>query len=130
MANPTKVPFVDLVKPHKELKSELLAVVTQAFSTAGFIGGPMVEGFEREFAKFCETKYCVGVNSGTDALRFAFIAAGIGQDDIVITVPTLLSPRRRRSLRRARRLPSWISTNRPTRWTPKTEELSGIAVRS
>jgi len=87
MANPTKVPFLDLVKPHQELESELLAVVKEAFSTAGFIGGPMVEGFEREFANFCDTKYCVGVNSGTDALRFAFMAAGVGQGDIVITVP-------------------------------------------
>lgn len=87
MANPTKVPFLDLVKPHQELESELLAVVKQAFSTAGFIGGPMVEGFEREFAAFCDTKYCVGVNSGTDALRFAFMAAGVGHGDIVITVP-------------------------------------------
>jgi dTDP-4-amino-4,6-dideoxygalactose transaminase len=87
MANPTKVPFLDLVKPHQELESELLAVVKQAFSTAGFIGGPMVEEFEREFAKFCDTKYCVGVNSGTDALRFAFMAAGVGHGDIVITVP-------------------------------------------
>ncbi len=87
MANPTKVPFLDLVKPHQELESELLAVVKQAFSTAGFIGGPMVEGFEREFANFCDTKYCVGVNSGTDALRFAFMAAGVGHGDIVITVP-------------------------------------------
>ena len=87
MANPTIVPFLDLVKPHQDLEPELLAVVKQAFSTAGFIGGPMVEGFEREFAKFCDTKYCVGVNSGTDALRFAFMAAGVGHGDIVITVP-------------------------------------------
>src|SRR5271157_1254609 len=87
MSNPTKVPFLDLVKPHQDLESELLAVVKQAFSTAGFIGGPMVEEFEREFAKFCDTKYCVGVNSGTDALRFAFMAAGVGHGDIVITVP-------------------------------------------
>jgi len=87
MANPTKVPFLDLVKPHQELEYELLAVVKQAFSTAGFIGGPMVEGFEREFASFCDTNYCVGVNSGTDALRFAFMAAGVGHGDIVITVP-------------------------------------------
>jgi len=87
MANAMKVPFLDLVKPHQELESELLAVVKQAFSTAGFIGGPMVEEFEREFARFCNTKYCVGVNSGTDALRFAFMAAGIGPGDIVVTVP-------------------------------------------
>jgi dTDP-4-amino-4,6-dideoxygalactose transaminase len=87
MVNPTKVPFLDLVAPHKELEEELLAVVKKAFSNAGFIGGPMVEEFEREFARFCEAKYCVGVNSGTDALRFAFMAAGIEPGDIVITVP-------------------------------------------
>jgi dTDP-4-amino-4,6-dideoxygalactose transaminase len=87
MANPTKVPFLDLVAPHKELEEELLAVVKKAFSNAGFIGGPMVEEFEREFARFCDAKYCVGVNSGTDALRFAFMASGIEPGDIVITVP-------------------------------------------
>ena len=87
MANPTKVPFLDLVTPHKELEEELLAVVKKAFSNAGFIGGPMVEEFEREFARFCDAKYCVGVNSGTDALRFAFMASGIEPGDIVITVP-------------------------------------------
>jgi dTDP-4-amino-4,6-dideoxygalactose transaminase len=86
MANPTKVPFLDLVTPHQELETQLLAVVKQAFSNASFIGGPMVEEFEREFAAFCHTKYCVGVNSGTDALRFAFLAAGIGPADIVVTV--------------------------------------------
>jgi len=47
----------------------------------------MVEEFEREFAQFCDTKFCVGVNSGTDALRFAFMSAGIERGDIVITVP-------------------------------------------
>ena len=83
----TKVPFLDLVTPHQELKAELLAVVEKAFSNAGFIGGPMVEDFEKEFAAFCDSKYCVGVNSGTDALRFAFMAAGVGQGDIIVTVP-------------------------------------------
>jgi dTDP-4-amino-4,6-dideoxygalactose transaminase len=87
MANPTKIPFLDLVTPHQELEAELLAVVKKAFSTAGFIGGPMVEEFEKEFAAFCGTKYCVGVNSGTDALRFAFMAAGVQAGDIIVTVP-------------------------------------------
>jgi dTDP-4-amino-4,6-dideoxygalactose transaminase len=87
MTNTTKVPFLDLVTPHKELEAELLAVAQKAFSNAGFIGGPMVEDFEREFAQFCDAKYCVGVNSGTDALRFAFMAAGVGAGDIIVTVP-------------------------------------------
>ena len=87
MTSTTKVPFLDLVTPHQELEAELLAVAKKVFSTAGFIGGPMVEDFERDFAAFCDAKYCVGVNSGTDALRFAFMAAGVEQGDIIVTVP-------------------------------------------
>ena len=82
-----KVPFVDLVTVHRELEAELLDVCKRAFETAGFVGGPEVEEFEREFAEFCEAEFCVAVNSGTDALRFALIAAGIEAGDIVVTVP-------------------------------------------
>jgi dTDP-4-amino-4,6-dideoxygalactose transaminase len=81
------VPFLDLITPHCELKDELLSVCRQAFETAGFIGGSMVSTFENEFAKFCDTKFCVAVNSGTDALRFAYIAAGVKPNDLVLTVP-------------------------------------------
>lgn len=87
MTNLTKVPFLDLVTPHRELEQELLDVVKKAFSNASFIGGPMVEEFEKEFATFCGAKYCVGVNSGTDALRFALMAVGTKPGEIVITVP-------------------------------------------
>jgi dTDP-4-amino-4,6-dideoxygalactose transaminase len=87
MAHATKIPFLDLVTPHQELESELLAVVKKAFSTAGFIGGPMVEEFEKEFAAFCDARYCVGVNSGTDALRFALMAEGVQPGEIIVTVP-------------------------------------------
>ena len=82
-----KIPFVDLLSPHRELGSELMDVFRAALETAGFIGGPMVEEFEREYAAYCDTKYCVGVGSGTDALRFALIAAGVQNGDIVLTVP-------------------------------------------
>lgn len=86
MSNPGNIPFLDLVTPHMELKEELNEVFNSALSTAGFIGGPMVQGFEADFAKFCGAEHCVGVGSGTDALRFAFMAAGIRPGDAVITV--------------------------------------------
>lgn len=70
-----------------ELEEELVSVFRNALKTAGFIGGPMVEEFEQEFSQFCETGHCVGVGSGTDALRFALIAAGVQPGDTVITVP-------------------------------------------
>src|SRR2546428_6413731 len=71
-----RIPFLDLVTPHRELEAELVSVFRAALDTAGFVGGPMVEGFEREFAAFCDAAHCVGVASGTDALRLALIAAG------------------------------------------------------
>jgi dTDP-4-amino-4,6-dideoxygalactose transaminase len=82
-----KVPFLDLVTPHQELKPELMQVLQDALGNAGFIGGPMVENFERVFAQFCDVRFCVGVNSGTDALRFAFMAAGVNPGEIIVTVP-------------------------------------------
>ena len=82
-----KIPFLDLVTPHVELEEELVGVFRSALRTAGFIGGPAVEGFEREFAELCETRFSIGVSSGTDALRFALMAAGVKEGDVVLTVP-------------------------------------------
>jgi len=87
MSNSQGIAFVDLVAPHVELEDEILAVVRKALRTAGFIGGPMVEEFEREFARFCDVPHCIGVSSGTDALRFALVASGVGAGDTVLTVP-------------------------------------------
>ncbi len=81
------VPFLDLMTMHGDIEDDCVAVFRDALKTGQFIGGPVVENFEQEFASFCDTKYCVGVGSGTDALRFALIAAGIKKGDIVITVP-------------------------------------------
>src|SRR5512136_1148908 len=81
------VPFLDLATPHVELEEELIAVVRKALRSAHFIGGEEVESFEKEFATYCGVPHCVGVSSGTDALRFALIGAGIGKGDTVVTVP-------------------------------------------
>jgi dTDP-4-amino-4,6-dideoxygalactose transaminase len=87
MSNNSPIPFLDLVTPHLELQQELTAVFQRALRSAGFIGGPMVENFEKAFAEFCNTGHSVGVGSGTDALRFALIAAGVKPGDAVVTVP-------------------------------------------
>src|SRR3989449_1023180 len=87
MSRNGKIPFLELTTPHLELEEELVSVFRSALKTAGFVGGPMVEDFEREFAQFCGVHFCVGVGSGTDALRFALIAAGVQPDDTVLTVP-------------------------------------------
>ena len=82
-----KIPFLDLVTVHRGLQEEFVEILKTALNSAGFIGGPMVQGFEQDFARFCESQFCVGVASGTDALRFALIAAGVRSGDIVVTVP-------------------------------------------
>jgi dTDP-4-amino-4,6-dideoxygalactose transaminase len=81
------IPFLDLVTPHVELEQELTAVFQKALRTAGFVGGKMVEDFEQSFAAFCQAEHAVAVNSGTDALLFALIAAGVKPSDVVVTVP-------------------------------------------
>src|ERR1700686_2856875 len=87
MSTTVQIPFLDLVTPHKELEEELLSTLRDALGTAGFVGGPKVEEFERDFAKFCDAAHCVGVASGTDAVRFALTAAGVKPGDVVVTVP-------------------------------------------
>lgn len=81
------IPFLDLVAQHRPLEDELVAAFRQALRTAGFVGGPEVAAFEREFAAYVGAAECAGVNSGTDALRFAYQALEVQPGDEVITVP-------------------------------------------
>src|ERR1700738_3309559 len=87
MSNNEQIPFLDLVTLHKDLETELLSTLEDTLRTAGFVGGPKVEEFEREFARFCDAAHCGGVASGTDAVRFALTAAGVKPGDVVATVP-------------------------------------------
>jgi dTDP-4-amino-4,6-dideoxygalactose transaminase len=87
MSKRERILFLDLVTPHQELEAQLTTVFQKALRTASFVGGPLLEQFEREFASFCATKQCVGVASGTDAVRFALMACGVQPGDVVITVP-------------------------------------------
>jgi dTDP-4-amino-4,6-dideoxygalactose transaminase len=80
------IPFLDLVTPHRELEEELVAAFRQAVHSAAFVGGKELEAFEREYAEYCGAKYCVGVANGTDAVRFALMASGVGKGDAVVTV--------------------------------------------
>jgi len=86
MSESGKIAFLDLASLHQELEAELVPVFQKALRTAGFVGGPMLEEFEREFARFCDAQHCVGVASGTDAVRFALMAAGVEPGDVVLTV--------------------------------------------
>ena len=80
------IPFLDLVTSHRELEEELVEAFREAVRGAAFVGGAQVEAFEQEFAAYCGAKYCVGVANGTDAVRLALMASGVGPGDAVVTV--------------------------------------------
>lgn len=82
-----RVPFTRLDNADPQLVAELTEVVARVAANAAFTLGEEVEGFEREFASWCETEHAVGVSSGTAALELALRALGVGPGDEVI-VPT------------------------------------------
>lgn len=78
------VPFLDLGAAYAELKTEIETAVLASLRTGWYIGGQGVEAFEHEFAAYTETRHCVGVANGLDALHLALRAMGIGAGDEVI----------------------------------------------
>jgi dTDP-4-amino-4,6-dideoxygalactose transaminase len=78
------VPFMDLRRQHDPLADDLRAAFERVLGASSFILGEEVETFETEFAEYCGTDYCVGVNSGTAALGIMLRASGIGPGDEVI----------------------------------------------
>ena len=75
--DPSPIPFLDLVAQHSALEEHLVEAFRRALRTARFVNGPEVTAFEQEFAAFVGAPGCVGVASGTDALRFALVALGL-----------------------------------------------------
>jgi len=82
-----QVPFLDLKAQYETIKDEINIAIQAVLESCAFAGGPFVEKFEEEFADFCNTKYAVGVGSGTEALWLTLLALGMKEGDEVITVP-------------------------------------------
>lgn len=81
------IPFVDLAIQYKGLKKEMQKAITHVFETGRFIGGAEVDMFEKEFANYLNAKYCIAVNSGTDALILGLRALELEKGDEIL-VPT------------------------------------------
>ena len=80
------IPLVDLKKQYESIKPEIDEAIASVVNSAQFVLGDKVQAFEREFAAYCQSRFAVGVNSGTSALHLAVLVAGIGPGDEVITV--------------------------------------------
>src|SRR2546426_512625 len=78
------VPFLDLTPQYLELKDQFEAAYHRVAESGRFILGPEVEGFESEFATYCEAKHCIGVGNGLDALHLILRALDIGPGDEVL----------------------------------------------
>jgi dTDP-4-amino-4,6-dideoxygalactose transaminase len=71
---------------YRQIKPEIDIAINRVIDGAQFVLGPEVATFEERFADYCNTKYCIALNSGTSALHLALLAAGVGPGDEVITV--------------------------------------------
>ena len=80
-----QVPFVDLAAQYATIGPEIDRAISDVLRKTDFVLGKELALFEEEFAAFCDTKFAVGVDSGTSALELSLRAYGIGAGDEVIT---------------------------------------------
>jgi dTDP-4-amino-4,6-dideoxygalactose transaminase len=79
--------MLDLRRQYESIKDEVNAAVERVLTTQHFIGGPELDGFERESAEYLGARASVGCASGTDALWLALQACGVDAGSTVITTP-------------------------------------------
>ena len=82
-----KIPFFNLRAGTEKIRPEIDAAVARIIDNTAFVLGPELEGFEKDFAAYCQAPYCAGTSSGTSALHLILRGYGIGTGDEVITVP-------------------------------------------
>ncbi len=81
------IPLVDLKAGFKHIKKEIMKAIEDVFNDMNLYLGPNCQALENDFASYCNTKYAIGVGSGTEAIRFALLSCGVKDGDEVITSP-------------------------------------------
>ena len=81
------VPFFDLNLQFSSIEEEIKSALDEVFKTQQFILGPKVEALEQTIAQYCQTRFAIGVASGSDALLLSLMTLGIGSGDEVILPP-------------------------------------------
>ena len=82
-----KISFVDLKQRFQEEKKDLMQIIENVLTNASLVLTPELEKFEKNISKYTGSKYCIGLNSGTDALMMGLMCAGLKPGDEVITSP-------------------------------------------
>ena len=83
-----KVEFIDLKSRYKLERQEILKTLDKVLKKGHLVLTNELEEFEQKICKYTKSNYCLGLNSGTDALMMSLWALGIGKGDEVITSPT------------------------------------------
>ncbi|MFM5947797.1 MAG: DegT/DnrJ/EryC1/StrS family aminotransferase [Novosphingobium sp.] len=78
------IPVTDVAAAYADIREEIDAACARVLGSGYYIGGPEVDGFEADFARFCGSEYAVGVGNGLDALTLALRALDVGPGDEVI----------------------------------------------
>ena len=78
------IPFVSFLPMERELNNDIRAAFDRVFTRSWYIEGIEDEAFEKAFAAYCGSKYCIGVGNGLDALMLSLKALDIGEGDEVI----------------------------------------------
>ena len=79
-----KIKFVDPAANYRMIKNEIDQAYLEVMSKGDLIDRSQLKKFEKNLAKFVDTRYAVGLNSGYDALQISLRAVGIGPGDEVI----------------------------------------------
>ena len=82
-----KIEIIDLKKRFQDEKHEIMKCVNRVLKKGNLVLTPELNNFENSICKFTGSKYCLGVNSGTDALMMSLWSSGISRGDEVITSP-------------------------------------------
>lgn len=87
-----KIPFSDVTPLHEGMIDEIQAAFGRVLSKEWFIQGENCEAFEKEFAEYCGSRYCIGCGNGLDALHLILKAAGIGAgDEVIVPAQTFIA---------------------------------------
>ena len=82
-----QVPLLDLKAKYATIKDEVMPAISRVCESQVLALGPAVADFEEKIAAYCQSKYAVGVSSGTDALLVSLMALDIKPGDEIITTP-------------------------------------------
>ena len=80
-----KIPYVNLSKQYLKEKQKLLSRIDKVLKSGQYVGGDQVDRFEKNIASLLKIKYCIALNSGTEALTLGLHSLGVRKNDEVIT---------------------------------------------